>query len=168
MNSHENVEQLLRRFMDSSEAGQAACDLKEGDRLFGLYPAPAVSPKAIDAVQRRVRGHLRKHYQIRQFAATGSAAAVLAVIVLTGIYSLYIKDLQIRPQTNTFSHKTVDIWNDLAFQDASMIESELTDVAAMLDSIRSDGFDFIGSHSIDLMELEEIEIIASNTDFWKG
>lgn len=170
MKTNKSLEQLLGKFMEPHQVKEAVDDIESGDRLFSDYPAPSVPEQTSRYVQWKVRNELRRH-QTNTVLGWGTAAAAVAVILLAALYTVY--DPQALPMSlpsdiAKSDNANVSIWAEHSDIRLTMIDTELTDIAESMDAIQYDTTGFAGFEAIDLLELEELELIASNTDFWKG
>jgi hypothetical protein len=187
MKSNERIEQLLSGFMDRCEAEQAAEDIRAGDNLFAQYPAPPVSRQAIERIRCRAAKQTRMHRLLGglSFAGSAVAAAVVMVVLLHGFQTppavlqdqrISLQDQTAGPQshiaavTSMEKARTQNLWSRLASHESLIqIDQELTDVADSINAMTSESYgDLVNTLKIDMLELEELELITANTDFWKG
>ncbi|MCE5186363.1 MAG: hypothetical protein LLF76_09585 [Planctomycetaceae bacterium] len=169
MNGKENIDQLLRRFMTGTDAAQAAREIRAGDEVFRTHPAPEISADLLHSIQLRAAAQLKRE-QVHRRAFWGSAAAVAAVALLTGIYWLTAAKPSPSARRTYVASTGVDLLSKLKLHDAmlSTMDAELTDLAKSMNEVQKDVPYHEDCLSIDLLELEELELLASNTDFWKG
>jgi hypothetical protein len=171
MKTNDNIEQLLRQFMDETSADMAEQELHAGDRLFDDYPAPTPDAQAIEVLRSKIRHELRKPHHTSVVLSWLAAAASIIVVFLAGVYQLAPRPLPktvSSPPVYVASH-TRNLWNQLSSHDTLLsIDRELTDVAESIDAIKSENKGTTNILTFDLLELEELELITSNTDFWKG
>lgn len=185
MNNKERIDQLLCQFMDRSEAETAADEIRAGDRLFAEHPAPAVSRKAIDEIHRRIAKQTRMHRLFGGLKLAGAAAAaVIMLALLHGQQSAPLPERQPVSISMPAAAQQVaaasvpeakqaiaeNLWKRLASHESlAQIDRELTDVADSIDALRTETYgELVNTLKIDMLELEELELITANTDFWKG
>jgi hypothetical protein len=171
MKTNENIELLLRQFMDQAAAEQAAQELHAGDRLFDEFPAPRPDAQTVEALRSKIRHELQKpHHASAVFSWLAMAAAII-IVFLAGVYTLAPKPL---PKTVSsppvyVASNSGNLWNQLSSHATLLsIDRELTDVAESIDAIESENKGTTNILTVDLLELEELELITLNTDFWKG
>lgn len=166
---NENLEELLLQFMDRNQAIETAHEISDADRLFDLHPLPALSKDRLSSVQAKVclviEQRRRRALEIRWFAASAAAAVLLA-----GLYILNQADKSIPHDTSGYYAVALN-WNRISRSDdspLSRIENELRDVAESMKSLSEGTFKPVNTLSLDTMELDEIESLVRNTEFWKG
>ncbi|MBP8605049.1 MAG: hypothetical protein KBI46_04290 [Phycisphaerae bacterium] len=171
MNNKEHLEELLLQFMDRKQAVEAAREISDADRLFDAQPLPALSRDRLSAVQAKIRLAIeqqrRRASEIRWFSA---AASIVAAALLVGLYVLNQADKDIQIPASLYYATALD-WNRMNRSDdsaLSQIENELRDVAESMKSLSEDTFKPVNTLSLDTMELDEIESLVRNTEFWKG
>lgn len=167
--NNESLNELLDRFMDFAQAAQAQRDIREGDRLFEIHPV-TMRKETAGAIKARVQREFRKQRQA-SIAKWSSLAAGIAIALLAGVQAL--KDEPVMPVVQKpvyVASNTQNLWSRLSSGDSLLLvmDQELTDVANSINDIESEDAGSVNMLSIDLLEIEELEMIASNTDFWKG
>jgi hypothetical protein len=168
---NEELDQLLRQFMDETHAHQAWEELEAADRLFDAYPVPAVRRKTVIAIQENLRRQLN-HWDsyIAWLWRISAVAAVVGAVLLAGIYFLHNSDRDVKPFMPGVFATALD-WNNNRYAEDSplaKIENELQDVAESMQTLSVETFKPVNTLSQDMMELDEIELLANNTEFWKG
>jgi hypothetical protein len=187
MKSNEDLKQLLSQFLDEHDALHAAEDIDAGDRLFERYPAPTVTRQTIELVRSRVAARTRQQRLFGGLTFAGTAAAA-AVVVWALLHAPQTPPentpTQLASATRPVSSPAVltpvksqelktaapDLWNRLASHESlHQIDRELTDVADSIEALDSEPYgEFVNTMKIDLLELEELELLTANSDFWKG
>ena len=171
-NGNEKLERLLRQFMDESKAREAKDDLSFADRLFADSPVPALGPKALVSIQAKIQRKLRHRRYLRFGKPALAVAAVVAVVLLAGLYTLYSESPTTYP--GSFSARagnTAALWDDALYVvnlNADPIGKELADLTESIHAISKETYEPTDTFSADLLEFEEIESLTENTDFWKG
>jgi len=181
MNRNEQIDQLLSQFMDPQNAERAADDIRTGDALFAQYPAPDVRREALGQIRSRLVRHSRmqrRHGALR-FAGSAAAAAVIVFALLHGVQQqpadtgVQRADTQVAAVVSPVETKETivrDLWKRLVSHESLVqIDRELTDLADSIDAVQSETYgELVNTMKIDMLELEELEMITANTDFWKG
>ena len=158
---NDNLEQLLGGLLDEAEARAAAADIRRGDLLLSEYPAPQPDARLLEEIKAKVGDSLgaaaaarRRLYWIGRAVAVAAAVIVIASVLL----------LWPEPQSSFADHK--DIWDDNAI---TSLRAEIDAVLDTMISISADEYGFDeGAGDFAEAELEELEMVAMNDDFWKG
>ncbi len=158
---NDNLEELLGGLLDEAEARAAAADIRGGDVLLSEYPAPQPDARLLEEIKVKVGDSLAfAAARRRQAKWIGRAVAVAAaVIVIASVLLLWPG-----PEQSFAEHK--DIWDDKAI---TSLRAEMDAVLDTMISISADeyGFDEAAGDFAEA-ELEELEMMATNDDFWKG
>ena len=165
---NENLERLLRQFVDQAQAHQAAGDIEHADDIFDTNPAPSVSRETISQVKQKVQYQLEHAERIHSKIKWLSAAAVVAIL-LTGLLVLH-------SNTENFSETPIHIAQnkiirpgdfDAADVSTTEIENEITRLLEAVENIGADPYEPVNTLQLNLTELEN-ELMADSTEFWKG
>jgi hypothetical protein len=164
--NHDDLRELLERFLDPSEAGSMEQDIRAGEQLLGAHPAPQVAPETLAAIKRQITirlgvshgpSHPLHHY-------IGAAAAVI-VVALIGFFG---RPAQETPGVSYASLIPAAIWesDDIASDDAELayFRSELRHIETQMQALEAGDGDLGPTGSLDEVELELIRI---DTQFWK-
>lgn len=164
----ENLEQLLRQFVDQDQAQSMARDIEQADDLFAAHPAPLVSPQAVVRIQFQVQKQL-KH--TRHTGITWIVAAGLAAILLMGLYSLLSQQMPMRPQPDSgpIAQTTPVRYNAFDMPDVAAleIENEISHLMEAIENISEPDDEPFNLIQINLTQLED-ELTSDSTEFWKG
>jgi hypothetical protein len=165
--ARENLTELLRRFMDDSAAHSVQADIDAAEKLLEAHPAPAPSPAALTAIKvRMVATAVRRHRRVRIFRA---AVAVAAAMLLTVLIGQFDRTPTGRPGISFASIIPTAVWesHDLTADDLDLVyfNSEIRQIEAQMQAIEAGEAEQDGSDSVDELELE---LIAIETEFWKG
>ena len=168
MNKHDpdELKALFERFVEADKAQAAADDIDQAQRLFNAYPAPAPSAEALKRIRARMILELSKrHRHSKLYRFVGAAAAV----IIFGIVGLFGPGPQgNRDVVNHASLLPTAIWesDDIASDDAELayFASEISQIEARIDALRSGDEDAAGSGTLDELE---IELRLLETQFWK-
>jgi len=164
--AHENLIELLQRFMDEPTAQAAHKDIQAGERFLEAYPARTPDARLIATIKTQMAAAaLRRHRIVR--LVHGSLAAAAAVIVLA-LIGLPGPGSAKRPHMSYAAIIPAAIWesDDLTADDLDLayFSSEIGQIETQmqaLDAGESEG----ASGALDEFEDELMEI---QTDFWKG
>jgi hypothetical protein len=77
--TRENLNDLLRQFLDPARVEAATEDIRTGERILDIHPAPAPSPEAIARIKNEFVARVaRRHRIILTIRRSLAAAAVIA------------------------------------------------------------------------------------------
>jgi hypothetical protein len=153
--SYEDIRKLFEQFTDGQEAGQMTDDIRQADSLLSSVPAAKVSKETLAAIQSRVRRRLmvrRARIVQRYFAA---AAAMILVAVLSFVFFVDSKPAM-----------AMD-WNDDLTVDTKLA-TQFDQVTGQMEKLNQTATQWLDENSNLTVEVENLEQVASNTDFWKG
>ncbi len=157
---NDNLEQLLGGFLNEAEAREAAADIRRGEGLLSDYPAPRPDGRLVKEIKAKVSrslatGRRRVHWAQR-------AVAVAAVIIAVSVLLLLTAD---QPRT-IIADPGPDWWDDAR---VAGIRAEIDEVLDSMISISVDEYGLDESEpDFTEVEMEELEMVAMNDDFWKG
>lgn len=165
--ARENLTGLLRQFMDESTARAAQEDIKTGERIMEGYPAPAPTARTLSTIRAlTAAAALRRRRRIRIFR---SAMAAAAAVVMTVLISLYGRNPTGRPGVSFASIIPAAVWDsdDPAADDLDLVyfTSEIRQIEAQMQDLESGDTEIRGKKTLDELELE---LMAMETEFWKG
>ena len=157
---NDDLEQLLSGFLNEAETRQAAADIRLGDGLLSEYPAPQPDARLLEDIKAKVNRSLatgrKRLYWVRQTVATAAAVIVIASVLL----------LWPGGGTTPVYADTTGLWDDAAI---TALRAEMDAVLDTMISLESDEYGFEeGAGNFAEVELEELEMVATNDDFWKG
>lgn len=173
---NENLEQLLNQFVDQSRSQSMAEDIRQADRLMDRYPVGSVRPQTIEQIKQSVRHERLKHRRLySEIKWISSVAAIVFIVLFAGLYAVFSgnENKTVVPEGG-FAQAVAfkGYWSDIPYEDSVVIEidQELTNVAEMLDTVEMETFEPVHTIQVELieMELDEIESLTENTEFWKG
>jgi hypothetical protein len=168
----ENLRELLERFLAPEQVERAVEDIRRGEQILRDNPAPKPDANLITNTEVEIARVLQTRKKASAFAQIArrmiAAAAVVMVAAAIGLMFLGPDDHG-RGKVATASMMPRAIWEseDIVADDADLAVltaeiEQLEDEALSLELGENDG---IGEKSV--VELE-IELIAIETDFWKG
>ncbi|NLZ05274.1 MAG: hypothetical protein GXY19_08890 [Phycisphaerae bacterium] len=164
--NYDELRELLTRFTDSSDAGSTERDIRAGDSLFDMHPAPQAAPETLATIKRRISVRLgmpRRHTH-PLYRYVGAAAAVIAM-ALIGFFGRSAPE---QPRVSYASLIPAAIWDsdDLVSDDAELayFRSELRHIETQMQALEAGDGELVAAGSLDEVELELIRI---DTQFWK-
>jgi hypothetical protein len=164
--AHENLIELLRRFMDGPTARAAHEDIQVGERWLEAYPAPAPEARLLATIKAQMAvAAVRRHRIVRLVHGSLAAAAAVIVLALIGLLGPGSAD---RPHLSYAAIIPAAIWDsdDLTADDLDLVyfSSEIGQIEAQMQALDA-GESESGSGTLDEFENE---LMAIQTDFWKG
>ena len=164
--AHENLIKLLRQFMDEPTAQAAHEDIRAGEGLLEAYPAPTPEARLIAAIKAQMAvAAVRRHRIVRLVHGSLAAAAAVIVLALIGLFGPRSAD---RPHLSYAAIIPAAIWDsdDLTADDLDLayFSSEIGQIEAQMQALDA-GESESGSGTLDEFESE---LMAIQTDFWKG
>lgn len=165
--AHENLIDLLQRFMDEPAARTAHEDIQAGERWLDAQPAPAPDARLLAALKVQMAvSVLRRHRTRRLVHASLAAAAAVIVLSLIGLFG---------PRSTSRSPMSyaailpAAIWesDDLTADDLDLVyfASEIQQIEAQVQALDAEDSDTgVGGSP----EEFETELMAIQTEFWKG
>ena len=165
-NKNENLQRLLQQFVDASQAGAMADDIRYADAAFDAHPAPPAPKHTTAAVKQNVRAQLT-HRQNRQrlLRVLSSAAAMLLVVggwLLLHNGSPDLSPAPARPvgQANLEVFYTSDA-------SAADLDNDISQLLDDVEAIETAPYEPVDTMQINLNEIED-QLMANSTEFWKG
>jgi hypothetical protein len=163
---HEDLNSLLRRFLDPAQARAAAADIRAGDQLLGAFPAPVPSRGTLGRVKAEIRAVLWRRYTVRRIVRRSLAAA--AVIAFAAIMLLEHGPAS-QPAAFHATLLPAAIWDsdNIAADDLDLVyfTTEVRQIEAQLAALDA-GDEGLG-HGQVADELET-ELAQIETEYWKG
>jgi hypothetical protein len=153
--------------MDESAARAAGTDLEAAEQIIEAHPAPQPSAATLSTIKTlMVAAAARRHRRVRIFRAAVAAAAAVILTVLIGQYD---RSPATRPGISFASIIPTAVWesDDLAVDDLDLVyfTSEIHQIEAQMQAIEAGETESRGGNAVDELELE---LIAIETEFWKG
>ena len=166
--AHENLIELLKRFMDAPAAEAAADEIRTGEEFLEAYPAPVADARTLAALKVRMAvAARRRRRNVRILRAVGAVAAAVVVMSLIGLLG--------RSPTRSIPGVTYAgiipnaIWesDDLATDDLDLAyyTSEIRRIEAQMRAVEAGD---ANTHGGDTLEELEMELMRIETEFWKG
>jgi len=158
---NENLEQLFGCFLGEAQARRAAEDVRAGEAILEQYAAPLPDARVLEKIKAEVgrslaaAGRRRLNWVRRSIAAAVIIAAACILLFITG-----------DQPTSAFADPGPEWWSDARVRS---IRAEIDAVLDTMISIDAEGYGFDEeAGEFAELELEELEMVAMNEDFWKG
>ena len=195
--SDNNLDGLIREFVDDAEAQRLAEEIRLGDALIARYASPAMRPEARAQLRKQVKNDLSSHRRRAHWtgwagAAAAVAAAVALVVVLIGTAE--------RPQTaidgapvahheTAQSHEvempppepqaqpeppraSLNLWDEGQYVQSNQafwdIQMELDNIAAWIEAVGVMDNVFPDERTFNGETASQKENDVDLSDFWKG
>jgi hypothetical protein len=163
--SYEDIQKLLEQFTSGQDAGQMTDDIRQADSLLASVPAVKVSDNTLAAIHARVQKHLTSRHthtvRIRIEKYILAVAAMVFIAVLVGVvFNTQTNNGPLPPLAST-------IWNDSLATDTNLT-NQYDQLTGQMDKINQTATQWLEENSNLSVEIENLEAIATNTDFWKG
>ena len=164
--AHENLTELLQRFMDEPAAREAQADIRAGERWLDAYPAPAPQSRVIAAISAQMVLAARRRRRLVRLVHTSLAAAA-AIVILALIGQLGPRSASQSP-VSIVALLPAAIWDsdDIAADDLDLayFSSEIGQIEAQMQALNG-GENEIGVGAPDELETE---LMALQAEFLKG
>jgi len=164
--AHENLIELLRRFMDEPAARAAHEDIQTGQRWLEAYPAPAPEAQVVAMIKGQMAVAALRKRRITQFIRA-SVTAAAAVIVL-GLVGLFGHGPGSRTPLLCGDLLPTALWDsdDLTADDLDLVyfSSELGQIEAQMQALDGDETEI----GVGAPEELEMELMAIQAEFLKG
>jgi hypothetical protein len=174
--STDNLNELLRRFVEDSAADSMAEEIRRGDAMLDLYPAPALGSDAAARIRSRLKAAqtYHRHRAILGWSTVAAAAVIGVAVFWTGLNrsvpseSKPIAQLQLRsvPQFRpSLWDETLSSESDQTF---AAINTELDNIAETIEAVRFKEISNSQDCFSDDRDAERMENKTNTTDFWQG
>ncbi len=162
--AHENLIELLRRFMEEPAARAAQEDIQAGERLLQTNPAPTPEARLLATIKTQMAvAAVRRHRLVRLVHGSLAAAAAVIVLALIGLLGPQLAD---RPHLSYAAIIPAAIWDsdDLTADDLDLayFSSEIGQIEAQMQALDA------GESESGTPDEFENELMAIQADFWKG
>ena len=167
----ENLKELFEKFLNSEQAERAADDIQKAEQILSEHPAPQPDDMVLADIKMNISGALVRSkinvFRRRIYRTVAVAAAVIILAVIS--VKVFEKGGDEPQRVITASMIPAAIWEgeDFAEDDAeiAMLAAEIEQIESEILALRlgENG----GNGDIAVTELE-MELIETNSDFWKG
>ena len=162
----ENLQRLLQQFVDKAQAQAMADDIRYADTAFDAHPAPSLRPQSKVKLMQNVRTRFKSLRNRRIALRWFSAAAVLLVLAGLFFYS-NIKPLS-QPIAGPIEHHQMRLKGFYSSELSAVdIEDDITNLSEAVENIDTGPYEPVDTIQRNLNEIEN-QLIAGNTEFWKG
>jgi hypothetical protein len=162
--TREDLNGLLRRFLDSSQAREAGDDIRAGEQLLRNVPAPVPTRETLARVKSEIRAALWRRYRVRQVVRRSLAVAAVIAFATIGLLE---RGPVGRPAVFQVTLLPAAIWDsdNLAADDLDVVyfTTEVHQIEAQL--VALDDGEAVGYGPADEIETELAQI---ETEYWKG
>ena len=162
---NDNLRELLGAFMSPEEARKASEDVRAADEVMMRHPAPEPSLEVLLRIKARGAAELARRRRVRVWRKYAvevvAAAAVLAVVGSVGLKFFQSPSVTYLPRAIWEADSIVEADSNLAY-----ISTEIDQIQEQFRAILSPPKQEDASVN-ELYEME-MELIAMETDFWKG
>ena len=164
---NENLKEILSRFLDAGDAAGAAEDIAQGDRLFQQHPAPKPDAQLLEQINVQIAAKLasRPTTGVRWMRRSAVAAVAVVFVSLAAVLMSPSRPPLEVPGGWWDEHEpTVK-----SASTGKSLSAEMDDLLEQIITISREEYYFEDEGSVfDETEIEEIEMIATSDDFWKG
>jgi hypothetical protein len=164
----EQLKQLLQTFLESVPMSEAMDDIELGMKCVGTHPAPLPGSDTIEAIKSTIRKRIRIHRTRTLASRIGWMSSVAAVLV-AGVFFLrgYWSPPSIEPEPVAVTVNPPSVWKIDSDPILSGLRSDLEEVLDETLSVSPDQYYIDSPTTIEQIE-KELQLMASNEDFWKG
>jgi hypothetical protein len=162
----QDIQKILEQFVDTQTAGQMAEDIQRADELMSAAGAVKVRDETLAAIREKVHFRLAarkiRTMRIRIEKFITAAAAIIIVAVLAGVF--FNSQRAVAPGGVVLT-EPVSIWNDT---DVSALKGKVETLSSQMDKVDQTAVQWLDENSGLTVEVENLEEVALNTEFWKG
>jgi hypothetical protein len=170
--STEDIEGLLEKFLGAEQAQESAEEIRQGDKLFDLNPAPELSESGIAHIKARVAERLSGPKRTVSTAGVYKAAVAAAAVILWGWVAIQFLGLS-RPETGMERTIVVEStrgtwsgWDETeADAEIASLDEEIDQIEGSILALRLGEQDSGNGAILADVETEMVEI---DNFFWKG
>lgn len=156
----QDIQRILEQFLDAQTAGQMAEDIRRADELLSGAAVVKVRDETLAAIREKVHRRLAvrkiRTVRIRIEKFVTAAAAIIIVAVLAGVFF---------NNSQQTSISVSSIWNDT---DVSVLNGKVETLSSQMDKVDQTAVQWLDENSGLTVEVENLEEVALNTEFWKG
>jgi hypothetical protein len=164
--AHENLTELLKRFMDEPAAKTAHEDIQAGERWLRAYPAPRPDGRIVTAIKTRMAASAHRRRRITRLAHASLATA--AAVIVVALIGLFDPGSASRSPMSIAGLIPAVIWDsdDMTADDLDLayFSSQIGQIEAQMQAIEG-GEGEIGAGAPEELEME---LMAIQAEFLKG
>lgn len=171
MPDKENLNELFEQFFNAKDAKEAVEDIRAGEQILRDNPAPEPSKELLIKIKSGFAAGLRLKSARTMRTIVYKAVAVAAAFIIISIVTVSIFEKgDVGPaQAYAYAEMSREIWesDDITTDDLHLAYfiTEIEQIEEDILAVESGEYGGIGDYDIDDIEME---LIAINTDFWKG
>jgi len=171
--SYEDIRKILEQFMNTQTAGQMAKDIRQADSLLSAVPAAKTSEETLAAIREKVHCRLAA-YRVRnlRIRIEKYVAAVAATILIAVLVGVFFRTHQPTGQNQRpLPLAAASLWNDSFAADndpVGELTTKVEQLTGQIDTVNQTAIQWLEENSGLTVEIENLEKIALNADFWKG
>ncbi len=163
---NENLDDIFSGFLNAEDAARAAEDIRQGDKLLEQYQAPEPDELLLEQINVQIAAKLASRPTSGVRWMHRSAVAAVAVVLIS------LATVLLMPGPTDFQDPGDQWWDRTAVKSLSTdksLSAEMDDLLERMITISREEYYFEDEGSVfDETEIEEIEMIATSDDFWKG
>ncbi len=165
--NRDDLRALFRRFLGIEESRTAADEVRRGEQLLNLYPAPEPAPEVLAAIKRQLVLRLakRRHRITCLIYRTVPAAAAVILVALASLFGHRPAD---SPEVSYASLIPAAIWesDDISSDDVELayLTAEIEQIEAQMRALEASESESVDTHALDEVE---VELMRLDTEFWK-
>jgi hypothetical protein len=165
--AHENLKDLLRRFMEEPAAQAAQEDIEAGERWLRASPVPAPGTEVLATIKMQMAASARRRHRIMRLAHAALAAAA-AVIVMALIGQFKPAPQNRSPGSLATLLLPAAVWesDDIMHQDVDLAyySSQIRQIEAQVRALDADE----GDAGVEAPEEYELELLTIQAELLKG
>jgi len=163
--AHENLVELLRRFMDEPTAQATQEDIQAGERWLGAYPAPAPDARLLMVLKAQMAASARRRHHLTRLVHASLAAAAVILLALVGLFAPRTAN---QAPLSVASMLPAAIWDsdDMTADDLDLayFSSQIGQIEAQMQALAGED----GEVGTGAPEELEMELMAIQAEFLKG
>ena len=169
--NQENLRELFEKFFDAEQAKSCVEDIQKADQIFREHPAPGPDDMLIANIKAEIAMRLQaaRAHRFRRIIYEVAGAVAAIIIVAAVSLQLFQKDAHKNGDVFIASLIPTAIWesDEIAADDDDLaaFTAQIEQIEDEMQALQS-GED-TGNGDSTIAELE-MELIAINSDFWKG
>jgi hypothetical protein len=168
----ESIEELLKKFLGAEQARKAAEEIRQGDKLFELNPAPEPSESGISNIKAGLAERLSGPKRTVSRAGIYKAIVAAAAVILWGWVTIQFLGLS---QPESGMEKTIvaesadETWSSWDEEEAdteiASLDEEIDQIEGSILALRLGEQDSVNGAMLADIETELVEV---DNFFWKG
>ncbi|MBM4102979.1 MAG: hypothetical protein FJ263_02865 [Planctomycetes bacterium] len=161
----QDIQRILEQFVDAQTAGRMVEDIQRADELMSAAATVKVRDEMVAAIREKVHRRLAarkiRNIRIRIEKFVIAAAAIIIVAVLAEVF--FNSQQDVIPVGGALT--TLSIWNDT---DVSVLKGQVETLSNQMDKVDQTAVQWLDENNGLTVEVDNLEEVALNTEFWKG